>query len=176
MSDLSPGERAVLRFRWFVYDAGARPVVVTSVLILLAVLAAMAAALVRASTDLTGGFRNWVFFAQFGFTADVQLAVLIAAVLLVIGSRTGGPSWGLKSLFWAVVVIAASGVVANVGTIVVSVTDTGVPAPQFGTTAEWWTEIITGFLAPAVVASTAVWTGLRGKRLIPTSEGVVDEP
>lgn len=171
VSDVSPGERAVLRFRWFVYDAGARPVVVVSVLILLAVLAAMASALVGASTDLAGGFRNWVFFAQFGFTTDVELGVLIAAVLLVIDCRTGQPFRAQKSLFGVLAVTATAGIVANIGTIVVYLTEARVSALPFGTTAEVWTEIITSFLASAVVASTAAWIALRGTRFIPPSGG-----
>lgn len=171
VSDVSPGERAVLRIRWFVFDAAARPVAVASVLILMAVVAAMSAALVGASTDQVGGLRNWVFFAQFGFTTEVELGTLIAAVLLVIDSQSGEPFPGQRSMFVVLAVLAGIGAVANIGTIVVYLTDTSVPALPWGTTAEMWAVIITSFLASAVVASTAMWIALSGARLVPKTEG-----
>jgi CRP-like cAMP-binding protein len=176
MSDLSPGERAVLRFRWIAYDAGARPVVVASVLILLAVLAAMAAALLGASTDLAGGFRSWMFFAHFGFTTDVELGALIAGILLVIDSRTGDPFRGQRALFMVLAAIGVVGIVANITTIVVYLTEAGISALPFGTTAEMWTDIITGFLASAVVASAAAWIAVTGARSIPGARGSSHEP
>jgi hypothetical protein len=175
VSDVSPGERALLRFRWFVYDAGTRPVVVASALIILAVLASMAAALLGASTDLAGGFRNWVFFAQFGFTTDVELGVLIAAILLVIDSLAGEPFQGQRALFWVLVIAAVAGVVANVGTIIAWLTEAGVSALPIATTAEAWTEIIAAYLSSTVVASTAAWIALTGARSARTAQRSLNE-
>lgn len=162
MSDLSPGERVVLRLRWGVHDAAARPVAVAAVLITLAVSAAMASALAGASTDEVGGLRNWVFYAQSGFTTEVELGVLVAVLLLVVDARAGGPFRGQKSLFAVLAGIAAAGVVANVGTIVVYLSDYADSVVPFVTTVGDWTGIITVFLASAVLAATAMWIALRG--------------
>lgn len=172
MSDLSPGERVGLRFRWVFYDAAARPVAVAVVLITLAVSAAMVSALLGASTfDSVGGLRTWVFYAESGFTTDVELGVLVAVLLLVVDARTGGPFRGQKSLFAVLAVIAAAGVVANIGTIVVYLSDSAVSVFPFVTTVGAWTGIITAFLASAVLASIAMWIALRGAVSGPTAGG-----
>jgi hypothetical protein len=173
--EMSPGERALLRFRWFVYDAGSRPLVVAAVLVMLAVIAAMAASVVSASVDSFGGFRQWVSFASTGFRIEVQLGVLVAAVLLVVDALTGKAFPGQQALLGLLVVVATAGVVANVGNIVAWLPEVGRSAAPEGTTIEAWTVIIATYLAPTVLAIVSAWMALRGIRPLGNPRGVHDE-
>lgn len=164
MSEISPGERALLWLRWFAYDAGSRPVAVMAVLIGLGVIAAMAASVVGASAEPVGGLRPWIYVAVGGFRSDVQLGVLVAACLLVIDALTGDSFRGQRALFGVLVIVAVAGVVANAAAIVAWLSEVGVRQVGMGTTAEAWTLVIASYLSPTVVASVSGWLALKGVR------------
>ena len=164
MPEISPGERALLWLRWFVYDAGARPVAVAAVLTAVGVIAAMAASVVGASAEPVGGLRPWIYFAVGGFRTDVQLGLLVATCLLAIDALTGDPFRGQRAVFGLLVAAAAAGVLANVVAIVTSLSDIGVPPVGLGTTAEGWTEVIAEYLSPTAVACVSGWLALHGVR------------
>jgi hypothetical protein len=172
---MSPGERALLRLRWFVNDAGSRPLVISAVLVLLAVLTAMAASVVDASSDPFDGFRQWVLFASTGFRTEVQLGVVIAAVLLVIDALAGEPFPGQRALLGLLTVVAAAGVVANLGDMIARLSEVGMPVSPEGTTAAAWTVIITIDLAPTVLATVSAWMAIAGARCVSSGRGVQDE-
>ena len=169
---MSPGERALLRLRWFVYDAGSRPVVIAAVLVLMAVLSAIAASMVTASTESFGGFRQWLSVASLGFRTEVLLGILVAAVLLVIDALTGESFPGQRALFWLVAVTGAAAVVANVGDAASRLTQIGIPGAPQGTTAEVKTVIIVSYAAPTVLAAIAVWMAIVGARSLTSGRGV----
>lgn len=168
---MSPGERLLLRLRWFVYDAGSRPVVIAAVLVLTAALSAIAASVVTAFTESFGGFRLWLSVASLGFRTEVLLGILVAAVLLVSDALTGDPFPGQRALFWLVAVTAAAGVVANVGDAASRLTQIGVPGAPQGTSAEVRTVIIVSYAAPTVLAAIAAWMAMAGARSIESLRG-----
>ena len=175
VSDMSPGERALVRFRWFLYDAGSRPLVVVAVLVMLAAVAAMAASVVGASADSVGGFRQWVSFASTGFRTEVELGVLLAAVLLIVDSLTGGTFPGQRAVLGLLVIVATAGVVANVGNIVAWLPEVGRSAAPERTIVEAWIVIIATYLAPTVLATVTAWMVLGGARSLGNQTGVQDE-
>jgi hypothetical protein len=157
---MSLGERILLRSRWFVYDAGSRPVAVVAVLVILGAVAAMGAAFTGASLVSFGGFRAWIFVAVDGFRPDVQIGVLLASVLLVIDALNGGQFPGQRVLFGVILILAAAGVVANITAIVAWLTEVEFPPIGVGMTAEVWTVIIAGYLTPTVLAAVSGWVAL----------------
>lgn len=161
MSDMSPGERILLRFRWFVYDAGSRPVAAVAVLVILGVIAWMAASFTSASSTPLGSFRLWILYVVGGFGPDVQLGVLVATLLLIIDALTGAEFAGQRVLFAVIVVLAAVGIAANV-TAIVAWLSFGVGS--VGTTAEAWAQIIARYLSPTVLAAVAGWAALSAIR------------
>lgn len=164
VSQMSLGERMVLRSRWFLYDAISRPAAVVAVLVMLGAVAAMAAALTGASSVSFAGFRGRIFFAVDGFRTDVQLGVLVASVLLVIDTLSGGQFPGQRALFAVIGILAAAGVAANITAIVTWLTEVGVPPIGVGTTAEAWTVIIAGYLTPTALAAVSGWLALNAVR------------
>ncbi len=161
---MSPGERSLLRFRWFVYDAGARPVAVAAALVTLGAIASMAASLIEASADSLGGFRQWVFFASTGFGTDVQLGVLVAALLLVIDALAGDAFPGQRAIFGLILIVAAAGLVGNVTALAAWLTEVYGGPIGAGTNFEAWTVIVATYLAPTVLAAVSVWMALTGAR------------
>ena len=175
VSDMSPGERALLRLRWFVYDAGSRPLVVVAVLVMSAAVAAMAASVLVASANSVGDFREWVSVASTGFRTEVELGVLLAAVLLIVDSLAGRTFPGQRAVLGVLVVVATAGVAANVGNIVAWLPAVRRSAAPEGTTVEASIVIIATYLAPAALAIVSVWMVLSGARSPGNQTGGQDE-
>ena len=156
MAELSPGERAWLRVRPVISNAGSRPQLILGAVVILGAMTAMAASITNASRFPDPFFAPWVLSAALGFGLDVQIALLIGALMLVVDRMTGGSGAVARVLMAVVVVLAGLGVVANVLATVeaIRIYAFGIPG---ATQAEGWAVVISAHLVPTVVALVAGW-------------------
>ena len=171
--EMSLGERAWGRAVWWWYDAKSRPLTLVAVVVLLGVVAEMAARVTEASRFPIDGFEGWVLTAALGFGSEVQFALLVVSLILVIDRLTGNDSRGQSAVFGSVLVLAGASVVANVLATIeglrLSLTAYGASVTE--------SRIITivGHVGPIVLASLSGGLALAGMRGLLHREGRGDE-
>jgi hypothetical protein len=159
VDDHTWGERGVDRLRTLVDAGRSRPVALVAVLVAFGSLASTVPTLYNASSFPRVSFNNWVLSASRAVGTPMQLGLVVAAILLVVDCLSAGP--GQRALFAALAALGAVGVVANLGSLIIALSDFSL-LDVGAQVAEGRAILVLEYLAPAVLAGLTCWVGVIG--------------
>jgi hypothetical protein len=164
VDELTLGERDVGRLGSLLDAVRSRPVALVAVLVAVGSLATAAPAIYSASTFPSVSFDDWVLIASGAFGTRMQLGLVVAAVLMLIDGLSSGS--GQRVMFVALAAFGAVSVVANLGSLIISLSIDFSLLDVSAHVGEGRAILVLVYLAPAVLGGLTCWVGVIGNRLV----------
>jgi len=162
--ELSLAERGYQHLRDRAQRTRPRPIALLAVSATIGALAAMASAIVDASTFPITGFTTWVTLASAGFVVPVELCLVLAVLLLLLDLSGGDTYPGQRALFAVLVGAGAFSVAIDLTAMGVTLAQEGAPPVGAPRLAGSWAVVVLSLLVPAVLATLTSGLGLHGAR------------
>ena len=164
MTDLSLAERGYRHLLERAQRTRPRPVALVAASTLVGALAAMASAVIDASTFPGTDLTSWVTLASSGFAVRVQLCLLVAVLLLLLDLSGGGTYPGQRAVFAVLIGAGALGMATNLTAMGVTLAQEGAPPVGVPRLAGSWAVVVLSLLVPVVLAALTSALGLHGAR------------